>query len=120
MIAVGDSGYAIDVDDRFYRYGDSTVDYIDNDLRDISAWYHIVISAPAIETEGTVYINGVEYPQAFVKFLAESGVVTIGQFTDGRFSLDGYMSELYMIDGQALDASSFGKFEMVSGLLENI
>jgi hypothetical protein len=98
-------------------------------LRDPSAWYHIVAAVDT--TQGTasnrvkIYVNGVEetsfatsnYPaQNEETFLNKnSGTVKIGQqayANSGWFS--GYMCEFVFVDGQQLDATSFGEFDAAS------
>jgi hypothetical protein len=95
-------------------------------LRDPSAWYHIVTAVDT--TQGTasnrikLYINGVQetsfatenYPaQNEETFLNKaSATVKIGQqayANNGWFS--GYMCEFVFVDGQQLDATSFGEFD---------
>jgi len=107
------------------RVGGSTVleRRTNRKFRDTSAWYHIVVnhdrtlSSPTTE----VYINGVEETSfsattnpsqngtsAFNK-ASESSL--IGKFGGGNEFFNGYITEAVWIDGQALDATSFGEFD---------
>ena len=95
-------------------------------FRDPSAWLHLVAAVDT--TQGTasnrvkLYVNGSQitdlgtenYPaQNEETFLNKaSATVKIGQqaYTNSGF-FDGYMTEFVFIDGQALDPTSFGKFD---------
>jgi hypothetical protein len=95
-------------------------------FRDPSAWYHIVgvyDSGNSVSSERCrVYINGsritafnVEtYPsQNQDSDVNESGAVQrVGALNLGtnKGHLDGYLAEIVLIDGQALDPSSFGEY----------
>ena len=93
-------------------------------FRDISAWYHIVIAFDStLSTAGDrvrLYINGTEETsfstethmgQNTSNFLSTSGTpVYIGSQASGNY-FDGYMAEFVFIDGQQLDATSFGEFD---------
>lgn len=92
-------------------------------FRDPSAWYHIMIVVDT--TQGTaanrtkVYVNGVQ--QSFAssaypnqnddpKLNSNTAVMRIGVYDNGTlFPIDGHLSDFYLIDGQALTPSSFGK-----------
>ena len=93
-------------------------------FRDLSAWYHIVIAFDStLSTAGDrvrLYINGTEETsfstethmgQNTSNFLSTSGTpVYIGSQASGNY-FDGYMAEFVFIDGQQLDATSFGEFD---------
>ena len=96
----------------------------DATFRDVSAWYHIVAVLDTTNATASdrikVYVNG--------ERLTGSTTVSIGSSVDlainntqehsigrsnynaGSSYFDGYMSDINFIDGQALDASSFGQF----------
>ena len=90
-------------------------------FRDPSAWYHITCKVDV--TTGTsanaIYVNGVEQSLSTDTssntntFISSTGTHYIGQWEAGG-SFDGYMAEFNFIDGQALDATSFG--EVKSGI----
>jgi hypothetical protein len=75
-----------------------------------------------------MYVNGVQetsfssstYPsQNFdTEYNKASVAINIGKFSSSYF--DGYMSEFYMIDGQALAPSDFGEFDEDSGIWKPI
>ena len=105
-------------------------DYIlrtEKKLRDVSAWYHIVLrvdSTLATADDRTrIYINGVQETNFEARnnmalnydFVINSNVAhLIGGIdysgTIQRF-FNGYMAEVCFIDGQSLDATSFGEFD---------
>jgi hypothetical protein len=91
-------------------------------FRDPLAWYHIVVSVDT--TQGTssnrtkLYINGVQetsfgtetYPSQNDDFIINKNQeINIGRTkTSGSQYIDGYITETVLIDGQALDPTSFG------------
>ena len=101
-------------------------------FRDVSAWYHIV--AVWDTTNGTagdrmrLYVNGVEEtsfatdtnPSSSQNSILNDGStsVTIGKQSSIYTNL--YMAEFCYIDGQALDATSFGEFDEDSGIWKPI
>ena len=98
-------------------------------FRDPSAWYNIILAVDT--TQGTasnrikLYVNGVQetsfstsnYPsQNYDTSMNYSVVHNIGK--DFLYSelFDGYMAETVFIDGQQLDATSFGEFDEDSNI----
>jgi hypothetical protein len=99
-------------------------------FRDVSAWYHIVISVDTTQATAAnriiLYVNGVQqtltgsYPSQnfdFVYINSSGSTLLIG----GRVSppglyFDGLMASTYFIDGQALTASSFGETDATTGI----
>ena len=98
-------------------------------FRDTSAWYHFVFAFDStLATAGDrcrLYVNGVEETsfatetdmgQNTSNTLSTSGkTVYIGSQNSGNF-FDGYMAEFVFIDGQQLDATSFGEFDSTTGI----
>ena len=94
-----------------------------NKLRDTSAWYHLVFvwdTSNATSTDRMrIYINGERvtafdsagYPVQNEPSVFNSATThEIGhRINPALYYLDGYLSDVYFIDGQALDASSFGE-----------
>ena len=90
--------------------------------RDFSAWFHLVVqydsSQPIASDRIKVYVNGKQitsfvtanYPALnFSSSATNSSTHRIGRNTGlGRY-WDGYMADVYLIDGEALDPSRFGK-----------
>jgi hypothetical protein len=98
----------------------------DRVFRDTNAWYHIVFvwdSGNASATDRMrLYINGTEEtsfstdtnPSINENSLFNSAVAhSIGSISPegGTWYYDGYMSEVVLIDGQALTPTSFGEFD---------
>jgi hypothetical protein len=93
-------------------------------FRDPSAWYHFTLTANT--TDGTasnrvkLYVNGEQvtsfstatYPSQNYDTAINNNVIhTLGRFSVAAANhFDGYLSDINFIDGQALDASSFGQF----------
>ena len=87
--------------------------------RDPSAWYHIVV---AVNPSGTaiLYVNGVQVGSASTDSspsLFNSSITnTIGRYGDSASDhLDGYLAEIFFIDGQKLTPSSFGETDAITG-----
>ena len=94
-------------------------------FRDTTAWYHIVLTYDS--SQGTAadrvkfYVNGTvvssysgtSYPAQDLdsRLNQASQTLVIGQDGNDSKDFDGYMCELVLIDGQALDATSFGEFD---------
>ncbi len=104
-------------------------------FRDVSAWYHIVISYDStVTTPDTnsiqMFVNGVKetsfsatiYPsQNQDTFVNDDALHTIGRRSDGASNyFNGYMAEVCLIDSQALDPTSFGEFDEDSGIWKPI
>jgi len=115
------SSNALDIYDYRNAYN---MRYITNRLfRDVSAWYHIVVSSDStLSTPLTnIYINGVQETSfstsnAFTQnqantFNRASVPHYVGQAGNGSQHFNGYMAETVFIDGQALDQTSFGEFD---------
>ena len=94
-------------------------------FRDPSAWFHLVIAVDTTQATSTdrfkLYINGVQvtafdqslYPTQNRELGWNSAVRhDIGRYAQGASKyFNGYMAEFHMVDGTALDPSSFGEFD---------
>ena len=93
--------------------------------RDPSSWYHIVINVDTTQATSTnrvkIYVNGVQvtafatatYPSLNldVPYFNTTTAQQIGTIsTGGGGYLDGYLTEINFIDGQALTPTSFGAY----------
>ena len=93
-------------------------------FRDPSAWFHAVVAVDT--TQGTasnrvkIYINGTQvtsfrsssYPDQNTEYEINHTVEhNIGKSINFARPYDGYMCEVVLIDGQQLDATSFGEFD---------
>ena len=101
-------------------------------FRDVSAWYHIVLSVDTTQATASdrvkLYINGEQvtsfntetYPALnHTPKLNSATQHNIGTH-QGNEIFDGYMSEVVFIDGTALDPTSFGEFDEDSGIWKPI
>ena len=92
-------------------------------FRDISAWSHIVVARDSTQSTASdrikLYINGVQetaldantYPSQNDDSRFNTAVAhEIGARNAGTF-IDAYLAEIVLIDGQQLDATSFGEFD---------
>nr|ANO58169.1 hypothetical protein [uncultured Gammaproteobacteria bacterium] len=94
----------------------------DAEYRDVGAWYHIVLAFDTTESVAAdrvkLWVNGVQvtsfssssYPAEDSEFkINNSGdVFSIGRGHANDY-LDGYLAEVYFIDGTAYDADDFGE-----------
>ena len=98
-------------------------------FRDVSAWYHFVWKVDT--TQGTesnrikLYVNGVEHSLTgtFPSLNQDTWFNYADTHTVGtRFTnyLNGYLTEMILIDGTALDPTSFGEFDEDSGIWKPI
>jgi hypothetical protein len=104
-------------------------------FRDVSAWYHIVIATDTTQATGSdrskVYINGSQVTSFASTSDASQNFVLTGQTSGKTFYigaagdvpslyLSGYLAEFVVIDGQALDPTSFGEFDKDTGIWKPI
>ena len=97
-------------------------------FRDVSAWYHIVLSVDTTQATASdrvkIYVNGVQetsfssstYPSQNYEGLINTGLRMdiSGQgsaFAGGTNSFFGSMSHIHFIDGTAYDATAFGEYD---------
>jgi hypothetical protein len=100
--------------------------------RDVSAWYHIILAVDTTQATNTnrvkLYVNGEQvtfsassYPtldrDLYINVSGSNHY--IGTEQSGRY-FDGYMSDVYLIDGQQLAPSDFGEFDSDSGIWKPI
>ena len=97
-------------------------------FRDPSAWYHIVVAVDTTQATAAnrvkLYINGNQvtafstatYPSqnASSGFWNQVQLHEIAAYSAGTF-YDGYLTDIYNIDGQALTPSSFGETDTTTG-----
>ena len=110
--------------------GASNVFLITSQLfRDVSAWYHIVLALDTTQATNTnrvkLYVNGTQvtafstttYPsQNGNLFFNEASAINIGRSVSTGSHYNGYMSDVFFIDGQALTPSSFGETDEDTGI----
>ena len=99
--------------------------------RDPSSWYHFVISVDTTQATASnrvkIYVNGSQvtsfsnstYPAQNENFSFNNNILNYiavyGYSTLGGY-LDGYLTEINFIDGQALTPSSFGETDTTTGV----
>lgn len=102
-------------------------------FRDPSAWYHIVLAVDTTQATASnrakIYVNGVQITafnsavyQSQNSSLTYNSATThyLGSLNGSIRYFDGYMTEVYFIDGQALTPSSFGTTDDQTGVWEPI
>jgi len=99
-------------------------------FRDVSAWYHIVVAVDTTQATSSnrvkMYVNGSQvtafgtanYPAQNDNSQLTSANANnyIGAGWSGGEPFDGYMSDVFFIDGQALTPSSFGETDFDTGI----
>jgi hypothetical protein len=116
---------------RFYSYINPTDYGFDTTAvyRDPSAWYHVVAVFDTTNATAAdrmrLYVNGVRItaftdygspPQNYVGGWNSNNLQTIGRYQDQSAFIDGYLTEINFIDGQALTPSSFGETDSLTGV----
>jgi hypothetical protein len=113
-------GLYFDTDDTLVFYSPTSGGYKDTTqvFRDVGAWYHIVCGYDTPNSIVKLYVNGTEItafstntnPSANVDGNVNAAVShTIGKnASTSEYYLNGYMTEVNFVDGQALTPSDFG------------
>jgi hypothetical protein len=121
-------------DDIQFYAGNNDINIVTNRLfRDVSAWYHVVVAVDTTQATSTnrvkIYVNGTQetslstatYPSQNYDTLFNSTVEhRWSKRWDAAQYFDGYMAECVLIDGTALDPTSFGEFDADSGIWKPI
>lgn len=100
---------------RFQLYiANSSIIQTDGYYRDPGGWLHVVLQADAPNYK--IYINGVleketsSGPSSFSGFNQTNSSIGRRQYNNSRY-FDGYLTDMYFIDGSAEEPSSFGSFD---------
>jgi len=94
-------------------------------FRDVSAWYHIVISYDTTNATAAdrvrFYVNGsrvsafstsTDPTQDYDGYTNNTSATSIGRWgAQDAYYFSGYLADIHFIDGQALDPTSFGEFD---------
>jgi hypothetical protein len=119
-----DNTFVVDISVSAGRYSPKTTAV----FRDVSAFYHVVVAVDTTQaTEANrvkVYVNNVQQttsavgiPQNTDTSVNSTVVHNVGRRALGSDSyFDGYLTETYLIDGQALTPSSFGEINADTGV----
>lgn len=97
-------------------------------LRDPTGWYHLVVSCDTTEVTASdrikMYVNGVQVtsfasttypPQNVATYINDAYDHHIGTRGDLAFPFNGHISDVRLIDGQALNPTAFGTFHSDTG-----
>jgi hypothetical protein len=113
-------------EDAFFCYGAGGSPYLVSDavFKDVAGWYHFCIVWDTTESTATdrlkLYVNGVRitswktstFPnQNYEGGLNSATAHGLGANSSGGERFDGYMADVYFIDGTAHDPTSFGAFD---------
>jgi hypothetical protein len=98
-------------------------------FRDVGAWFHLCFAADSTQATAAdrikIYINGVQvtsfssssYPTQNADGAVNSTIAhDIGTEQVNSIYFNGYLADIYFIDGQALDPTSFGEFDATTGV----
>ena len=127
-------------DDRLQYFqrndGSATFDVVlSRQFRDPNAWFHIVFVYDTGQGTDTnrfkFFVNGVHdtnyshnspFPAQDLdgRLNQASQTLVIGQDGNDAKDFNGYLAEVVLIDGQALDADQFGEFDSASGIWKPI
>ena len=129
--------FEFDAADKIYIYGEEGGGYALRALttsvyRDLSAWYHVLVIIDTPQSAAAdrikLYVNGVQVTLTFSTTPAQNAnlrinydntPVSVGS-TQASNYLDGYMAEVYWIDGTVYATSDFGEFDEDSGIWKPI
>jgi len=120
-----DAWLQFNTDNTIYNeFGGGSVYQQSNDVyRDPSAWYHVVWK---VDTTGSptsqIFVNGTEVSYSTNNAPASDAESNIGNASEHRIGgtsyFDGYLAEVYFINGTALDPSSKPIPPLTSGYLK--
>ena len=98
-------GIGFDPNNKITLHSNSAHNLTDRVFRDTSSWYHLVLKV----TSGTadLYVNN-ELAKSGVSGFELSSNARIGDYTGGAYPANISMSQVYVIDGQALGPEEFG------------
>lgn len=133
VIAISDNGGSLNDNClSFYDYqsGAFTTRLVSTQVfRDVGAWYHVVLSVDTTQATATnrvkLYLNGFQitafsastYPAQNTNLVMNNTVAhIIGSYSNTRYRYtDGYLADVNLVDGQALDPTSFGQTDATTG-----
>ena len=92
-------------------------------FRDPSAWYHVVFAFDTTQASANdrtkIYVNGVQQTLTYTTQPSQNADFAINTAAEHRVGgdagssewLNGYLTEVQFVDGQALDPTDFGEFD---------
>ena len=114
LFAFGGTGLALNTSEGYlYIYNGSIINSSAR-FRDHTGWYHVVMK----QSLGTAYtyVNGVLTHNGVSGFNINSGQnCAIGRYP-GDHEFDGYMADIHLVCGQALEPTSFGYTDSQTGI----
>ena len=137
ILSAGDTYLHFDADKlkaNFRSAGENFFFATNRVFRDTSAWYHIVLQCDT--TQGTdtnrakLWVNGESQTadwlnsysnmsQNYETLMNNDNAHRVGMYLDGSTPVElfnGYMAEMHLVDGTALEPTSFGEFDDNSGI----
>jgi len=132
IIAGANTGLEIgfDPNNRFQVYDGGYLFVTNRVFRDTSAFYHIVVQLDTTQSTASnrikLYVNGVEETSlatdappsqnADLKWNNTGLIFYVGYFPSTNYYSNGYLADVYSIDGQALAPTEFGEFDDDTGI----
>ena len=120
----------IDNNDQFYFYDGGYLFKTNRKFRDTSAFYHLVIALDTTQSTAAnrirLYVNGVEETSlatdapptqnADLKWNSTGIAFYVGYYPSPNYYSNGYLADIYSVDGAALAPTDFGEFDEDSGI----
>ena len=118
----------ISTDDTLYMDTYSLVMNTSAKLRDPSAWYHVIYVIDTTEATASdrvkIYLNGTQLTVtgSFPALNSDTAINSTNPHAIGRYNwgglvqLDGYLTEINFVDGQALAPTDFGEYDDTTGV----
>jgi len=136
IIAGANTGLEIgfDTNNRFQVYDGGYLFVTNRKFRDTSAFYHIVVQLDTTQSTAAnrikLYINGVEETSlatdsppsqnADLKWNNTGLTFYVGYFPSANYYSNGYLADVYSIDGQVVAPTEFGEFDEDTGIWKPI
>jgi len=134
--ATGDTGELIikydnnNPDSLAIQTGSTNIRFTNAKYRDQAAWHHVVVAFDTTQASGSdrhkVYVNGEQITSfSTSNDLAQDTQTAVNDTVQQAFGyfgrlnaqyFDGYLTEINLIDGQQLTASSFGEYDTDTGV----
>jgi len=117
LFSSGNAGLAFSDANAIYIWNGASAITSPGVYRDISAWYHVVLSVSS--GAGTIYVNNQSVASGSTASLSSSSNATnIGRYWNsgtGLYYFSGYLANIHFIDGQALTPASFAETDATTG-----
>ena len=136
IIAGANTGLEIgfDPNNRFQVYDGGYLFVTNRVFRDTSAFYHIVVQLDTTQSTASnrikLYVNGVEETSlatdsppsqnADLKWNNTGLIFYVGYYPSTNYYSNGYLADVYSIDGQVVAPTEFGEFDEDTGIWKPI